>query len=52
MPDLSAECAALRREIRRLLKRCGVLQGEIVAEKARADAAEAWAREMVGGKAA
>jgi hypothetical protein len=48
MPDPQTALELMRRENRRLLKRCEVLQGEIVAEKARADAAEAWAHSLIG----
>lgn len=50
--DPRAACESLRRENRCLLKRCAELQAEIMVEKARADAAEAWAREMMQGAAA
>lgn len=50
--DCREECARLRREVRRLLQRCADLHAEVMAEKQRADAAEAWALEMIRGRAA
>lgn len=50
--DCREECLALRREVRRLLKRCADLHAEVLAEKKRADDAEAWALELVRGRAA
>lgn len=52
MPDLATKCAALRRELRRVLERCVDLQAELVIEKKRADDAEAWARSLIGRDAA
>lgn len=52
MRDCREECAALRRENRRLLARIAEMHREYLAEKKRADDAEAWALEMIRGRAA
>jgi hypothetical protein len=52
MPDPQTALELLRRENRRLLKRCEVLQAEVMAERQRAEALEVWARSLIGAKAA
>jgi predicted nuclease with TOPRIM domain len=50
--DCRAALEAARRENRRLLKRCEVLQAEVMAERKRAEELETWARSLIGSKAA